>query len=373
MTIAEERADCKFRSIASALRQRGEALALVDSGVNSRVDSEEPNRWRTASRLCRRYVGVSLDELYDTRVERTPYGSCLHLVDRVAPFELGLAGPDLAEDTILSELRLVFGVGPVTAEAMRVAGVRRVSELVGHRRFGGSAAWLVQCWERQDLVSLHDHIRQRLGGAGHGLGLLLAGLVPPERVVVVDLETLGLWGAPIVLFGFARVERGCLEIHQYLARAGSEEPAALWLALKVLGGCDVMVTYNGRSADSPWMRQRLAYFGFGRASTPVHLDLLHPVRRRYRGGAGSGDPATGGSGPAASLLDCRLATVESNLLGIERSVDDLPGDAVPHFYREYERRQNVGPLIPIIDHNRADLVAVGRLLSHLGSDAAARW
>ncbi|MGH9075069.1 MAG: hypothetical protein ACRDZQ_13275, partial [Acidimicrobiales bacterium] len=139
MTIAEERAEFRFRSIASALRQRGEAFALVDS----RVGSEEPNRWRTASRLCRRYAGVGLEELYDTRVERTPYGSCLHLVDRVAPFELGLAGPDLSEEAILSELRLVFGVGPVTAEAMRVAGVRRVSELVGHHRFGGSAAWLV--------------------------------------------------------------------------------------------------------------------------------------------------------------------------------------------------------------------------------------
>jgi uncharacterized protein YprB with RNaseH-like and TPR domain len=370
--VARAGKDHEYRSIASALRQRGEESHTPAGPRSMRDAAAEPNRWRSAARLCRHYAGIALEELYQTRSEEGLYGSCLHLIDEVTPFDLALLDPEAAEEAILSELRLVFGVGPVTAEAMRAAGVLHVTDLVGHRRFGGSAAWLMQCWEGQDLGALHDHIRRRLAGLGHGLGLALAGLVCPEKVVVVDLETLGLWGSPMLLFGFARLCGGRLEIHQYLARSGSEEPAALVLALAALEDCEVMVTYNGRSADAPWLAQRCAYFGLGRVPAPLHLDLLHPVRRLYGSPTGVEPEPGAPANICRSLPDCRLTTVETLVLGTDRSVDDLPGDAVPYFYREYERRRNIGPLVPIIDHNRADLVALARLLSLLGSNVGAR-
>lgn len=327
---------------------------------------EPPNRWRLAARLCRRYSGVQLEDLYDTETVPTPYGPCLHLMQRIDPFVLAVTSAAAVEEAVLSELRLVYGIGPVTAGLLRAQGVGRITDLVGDHRFGGSASWLAERWDRRDLGVLHDHIRHRLAGAGHGLSVLLTGLVPPAGLVMVDLETLGLWGSPMVLFGFARLAGGSLEVHQYLVRAGREEPAALHLALEVLRGCEGMVTYNGRTADSPWLRQRCAYFGLGKVPESLHLDLLHLVRRRYRDVAD--DPGCDDGDPRPELRDCRLATVEAHVLGIERDLDDLPGEAVPHFYREYERRQNIGPLVPIIDHNRADLVAVARLLCLFSAD-----
>lgn len=224
-----------FRSIASALRQRGEAAAAWRRDpVTGSGPGEQPNRWRSAARLCRRYAGAGLEELYETQVEQGLYGPCLHLIDQVSPFELELPGPEAAELAVLSELGLVFGVGPVTEAAMRARGVGQVRDLIGDRRFGGSAQWLVRCWEDQDLDALYDHIRRRTALVGRGLDLALAGLVPAEQVVLIDLETLGLGGSPIVLFGSARWRGDCLEIHQYLVRSGSEEPAALVLAMQSL-------------------------------------------------------------------------------------------------------------------------------------------
>lgn len=368
--VAEER-------IVPSARERAAPGARASASASARPvliaggrPDEEPNRWRLAARLCRRYAGARLEDLYETSVTQTPYGPCLHLVQCLGPFELPLPSPAEIEEAVLSELRLVYGVGPVTAGALRAGGVRRITDLVGHRRFGSSAGWLSECWDRRDFGELHDHIRHRLAGEGHDLGLALAGLLPAGSLVVADLETLGLWGSPMIVFGYARLVGGVLELHQLVVRAGREEPAALYLALEALRGCEAMVTYNGRSADGPWLRQRCAYFGLGRMPERLHLDLLHPIRRRYRplivarGAALANDFAAGG------LADCRLSTVEAFVLGAERDLDDLPGDAVPHFYREYERRQNIGPLVPIIDHNRADLVAVARLLCLLSADQA---
>ena len=343
-----------LRTIATASRERGQA---TESG------RREPDYRRLPAKLCRRYKGASLEDVYDARVEQTEYGTCLRLVDCL-PFQLDLIHPTSVEEAVLSELRLVHGIGPVTAALLRDQGVGRITDLLGHHRFGESAASLAQCWEQRDLIALHDLIRHRLAGAGHRLGVLLESLVPAERLVLVDLETLGLWGAPVFLFGFAHLSAGkYLEIHQYLARAGDEEPGALFLALERLHQCEAIVTYNGRTADMPWMRQRSAYFHIGAVPDRLHLDLLHPVRWRYRG------PECDNS----VLPDCRLPTVEASVLGIERDMDDVPSEDVPYFYREYERRRNIGPLVPIIDHNRADLVAVARLLALLTQDVTHTW
>jgi uncharacterized protein YprB with RNaseH-like and TPR domain len=338
------------------LRERGEA---ADASPRTSGDDFRG----LSDRLCRQYKGASLEEVYDARVEQTRYGPCLHLVDRVSPFQLQLPDPTAAETAVLSEFRLIYGIGPVTAELLLAAGVGRITDLVGHDRFGESAASLVQWWERKDVVALHDLIRHRLEGDAHRLGLLLAGLFSPDQFVMVDLETLGLVGAPVILFGFAYPSGGSLEIHQYLARAGAEESAALDLALDTLGRSEAMVTYNGWTADAAWLRQRSAYFDMGPVPDRLHLDLLYPTRRRYRAAEFEGDV----------LADFRLPTVERFVLGLERDMDDVPGSEVPWFYQQYERRKNIGPLVPIIDHNRADLIAVARLLGLLSQDATSRW
>lgn len=333
---------------------------LRDVGESVAEPAEERGHdlLKLPGQLCRTYKRVALEEIYETVLEQTPYGPCLHLVDRVRPFALELAAPSVVERALLSELSLIYGVGPITAQALRADGALTLSEIADHARFGTAARQVLGLWARRDLAALHDLIRRRLGSSGHALGLALGALTGPGGIVVVDLETLGLSGAPVFLFGLAHLSATGLEVHQYLARTGAEEPAALVLALDALRRAQAMVTYNGRTADVPWLRQRAAYYGVGPLPQVLHLDLLHPTRHRYRARHLDG-----------SLSDFRLPTVERHLVGILRDMLDVPGAYVPYFYKQYEEKGNIGPLVPIIDHNRADLVGVARLLNLLSRDA----
>ncbi len=44
---------------------------------------------------------------------------------------------------------------------------------------------------------------------------------------------------------------------------------------------------------------------------------------------------------------------------------DVPSSQVPDFYKTYMKTGNIGPLIPIVEHNREDVVTLARLLSKL--------
>lgn len=79
-----------------------------------------------------------------------------------------------------------------------------------------------------------------------------------------------------------------------------------------------------------------------------HLDLLHFSRRAWK----------------AKMPNCQLQTIEKHLFNFERE-DDVPSSMVPSFYKTYNETGNIGPLIPIVEHNREDVVTLARILSSL--------
>ena len=72
-----------------------------------------------------------------------------------------------------------------------------------------------------------------------------------------------------------------------------------------------------------------------------HLDLLHPVRRLF----------------GKRWDDCRLITVEENLLGFSR-IDDLPGSEAPAAWFSYIRSGHSDKLIKVVEHNQQDIVSL---------------
>ena len=136
----------------------------------------------------------------------------------------------------------------------------------------------------------------------------------------------------------------------------SEEPAALNAALEDLTGEGAAyVSFNGKSFDIPYIGERAAYYGMPVSLDRPHFDLLHFSRRRWGG----------------DLPDCRLSTLEREVFGISREAD-IPGSLVPEFYEAFLRTGNCGPLVPIVEHNRQDLVTLGFLLSTLLGELHAR-
>ncbi len=80
----------------------------------------------------------------------------------------------------------------------------------------------------------------------------------------------------------------------------------------------------------------------------LHLDLLHPVRRRWRG----------------QWPNCRLATAERELLGVLRE-DDLPGSEAPRAWLDYLRGGNAHNLRRVAAHNAQDLRSLAGILLRL--------
>ncbi len=174
---------------------------------------------------------------------------------------------------------------------------------------------------------------------------LLPGETEKTPCVYIDTETTGLAGGSgtlAFLVGVAVIHGESIRLTQLLITSFAAEPALLAEVEKLLPPSHRLVSYNGKSYDLPLLITRFRMQGL----TPSiaernHLDLLHPVRRLF----------------AKCWEDCRLATVEKNLLGFHRT-DDLPGAEAPEAWFAYLRAGIGEKLIKVIEHNRQDILSL---------------
>jgi uncharacterized protein len=301
---------------------------------------------RLKSELLRRYRGKALEEVLPGEEVSTARGVCYRLVSRDGG-RLCTVDPAEAGRRILSDLKLLYGVGEVTEAALKRQGVSSIADLSDHPRFGGQARSLVKMVEDGDTTEFLDWIG-RWFQKSHPLALLSSGFHREEDFILIDIETLGIFQRPIILLGLARVHGNEIRVDQYLLRRIDEEPAALAGLLTHLSGSSAFVTFNGRTFDIPYIRERLAYYGIRANLERPHFDVLHFSRRAWRD----------------CVPDCKLTTLERCFLGIDRE-DDVPSALVPEFYESYMRTGNPGPLVPIVEHNRRDLLTLASLFSKL--------
>jgi len=165
------------------------------------------------------------------------------------------------------------------------------------------------------------------------------------RHVYLDTETTGLSGGSgtlAFLVGIAIPGAGDLSLTQFLLTRFAGEAALLAAVADALTPEDRLVSYNGRSYDLPLLVTRFRMQGltppFGELP---HLDLLHPVRRLF----------------GSRWQDCRLLSVEQNLLGFSR-VADLPGSEAPAAWFDYVRSGRAARLVQVVEHNRQDIVSL---------------
>ena len=297
--------------------------------------------------LMARYDGIGFDALFTGNVVSNEGGSCMVLESRHDLPSVVFDTGGLKQD-MLSDLTLVHGVGGVSEQRLKVRGYRTIADLAEHPKFRFAAREVLERLTRADPSDVMDLIGSR-HAKSHRFALGTAGSFAPEDYVFLDIETLGLFSRPIILFGIGTIEQGSLIVRQYLLRDICEEAAAL-TETAVRCGSDgaALVTFNGKAFDLPYIQDRLAYYGLGTIPRNLHFDMLHFSRRRWKG----------------QLASYRLSALESSILGVSRS-DDVPGQMVPEFYETYLRTNNCGPLVPIVDHNREDVVSLARLFLYL--------
>jgi len=311
------------------------------------LTSEYDQAHSRLDQLIGQYAGVPIDTVFPGKEISNDGGACFVLESR-HPL------PGTAIDTerftreILADLTLVRGIGPITQERLKARGYATIADLVQHPKFRSPATAVLNrlsCGNSSDIIDLIGSRHAK----SHQLVLGTAGFHEPDDYVFLDIETMGLFSRPIILFGIGVPEGGDLVVRQYLIRDIEEEQAALLAACDHLSGeRPALITFNGKSFDLPYVQDRLAYYGMATAARFPHFDVLHFCRRRWKG----------------EVSSLRLSALEEEVLGIRRD-DDVPGQMVPEFYETYLRTKNCGPLVPIVEHNRQDVVSLSLLFFHL--------
>jgi uncharacterized protein YprB with RNaseH-like and TPR domain len=175
-----------------------------------------------------------------------------------------------------------------------------------------------------------------------------AGALPAERVLVVDIEAMGFRDLPVFLVGLAEIAAGGVKIEQYIAEHPEEEKVLLEAVTDRLQEGNLSVTYNGGSYDFPLLAARCTCCRVSWPEHVRHLDLLHIVRRRLGG----------------ELADCRLATVEAALAGVDRR-RDVGSQSIPELYKRYVADGNGRVLVPVLEHNLIDTAATALIYLEL--------
>jgi uncharacterized protein YprB with RNaseH-like and TPR domain len=173
-----------------------------------------------------------------------------------------------------------------------------------------------------------------------------------EGLLFLDTETTGLAGGTgtyAFLVGAAWLENGRLVLTQFFMRDFDEEPALLAALEPLLARAAAVVTFNGAGFDLPLLETRFVLARRRWPATLLNLDLLRPARRVWTGW----------------LSDCRLSTLESEVLGLARE-SDVPGSLIPLLYFDYLRSRRAGPLKRIFEHNRLDVLSLVALVGWFG-------
>jgi uncharacterized protein YprB with RNaseH-like and TPR domain len=168
------------------------------------------------------------------------------------------------------------------------------------------------------------------------------------RALFLDLETCGLSSSPVFLAGTMHWNGGDFVLRQYFARHYGEEAALLAAVHEQAKGFELLVTFNGKSYDAPFLAARALTHGVTLQLPRYHVDLLHMARRRWKG----------------ELRDCRLQTLEYHVCR-RRRVGDVPGEQVPGIYHEWVRRGDPYALVPVFHHNLLDVITMAEILHAL--------
>lgn len=179
------------------------------------------------------------------------------------------------------------------------------------------------------------------------------------RAAFLDTETSGLSGGAgtfAFMVGVGLFQADGYTVHQLFMRSPAEERALLHALGELLAPCSGLVTFNGRSFDAPLLNTRYA---LQRQPSPLaellHLDLLPAARQRWR----------------LRLPSCALGALEKDVLGFQRTQEDVPGWLIPSIYQEYARSlgqprpEVLDDMARVFYHNREDIVNMAPLAAML--------
>ena len=135
----------------------------------------------------------------------------------------------------------------------------------------------------------------------------------------------------------------------FFARNVLEEEPLLSKFVTFIEQFEVLVTFNGKRFDWPFIEDRCFYYGSPIAPPTHHIDLLYFARKHWKEG----------------LPNCKLQTLEKYLFNRTR-VDDLPGSKIPKAYTDFlensEHPKGIKEMAGAIHHNALDVLTMIELV-----------
>ncbi len=161
-----------------------------------------------------------------------------------------------------------------------------------------------------------------------------------KRMVFFDVETLGLNPQfyPIILIGMSYEENGKYIVEQFFAEDIIEEESILSQFMLKINPSDILVTYNGKNFDVPYINKRMERYGLDFSLKQEHLDVICHVRPNKK---------------KLGLESCSLKSVEK-YLKLNRE-DTIDGAESIKLYNRYVRSREENIKHKIMLHNFEDV------------------
>jgi len=190
--------------------------------------------------------------------------------------------------------------------------------------------------------------------------------IQARSLVFLDTETTGLAGGTgtyAFMVGVGRYvsapdrEDTSFQLAQFFMRDPAEEPALLAALAEFVAPCQGVVTFNGKAFDVPLLNARYiaTQFAVDRTACPlyaaIHVDLLQLARWLWRD----------------RLASRALSSLETHILGVSRTEQDVPSWLIPELYFDYLRTGDARPLKNVFYHNAMDVLSMAALLNHIAA------
>ena len=174
------------------------------------------------------------------------------------------------------------------------------------------------------------------------------------NMVFMDTETTGLAGGTgtlAFLIGTGTCVDGMFLVRQYFLPDPSGEAGMLTAALAEMESSSALVTFNGRGFDVPILQARasLRLRRFDALAQTPHWDLLPHARRLWK----------------RKLESCALRSLETEILDVRRSSEDVPSSMIPYLYREYLRTGDPRLIAGVLYHNVQDILSMALLAARV--------
>ena len=271
-------------------------------------------------------------------------------------------------DAISDELELVKGISKDTKKMLKEEGLNKIQDLITHKKHSKNAKEVLEILSLNKLEIYFNNLKKGFSKS-HRVRILGSLLVKDEDIVYVDIETLGLSDSPVFLIGLGYFVNGESKFIQLIARNLEEEKSMLLYFSEFLSSKKAIYSFNGKSFDMPFIKNRLNYYSLNSEFNQLHFDILFACRLHFTpeiivGFENIRPRKTEFKKIYSNFQGFTLQSLEKQVLKFDRG-KDVPGFLIPEIYSYYLVSKNIAFLLPIIEHNKIDILTTMKLRSFL--------